>query len=122
MRAQSTTCEYAREAGDDHLRFVFERESLDFVVIDQSFVIDAVLHGVEELAGEIDLRAVRQMSAVRERHAEHRVARLEQREVNGLVGLRARVRLHVRVVGAEQLLRRARSRGFSAMSTNSQPP
>ena len=48
---------------------------------------------------------VRQVSAVREVHAEHRVARLQQREVDGHVRLRARVRLHVGVLGAEQLLR-----------------
>ena len=36
---------------------------------------------------------------------EHRVARLEEPEVHGHVRLRARVRLDVRVLGAEQLLR-----------------
>ena len=41
---------------------------------------------------------------MRERHAEDGVARLQQRQVDGLVGLRARMRLHVGVVGAEQLL------------------
>ena len=41
---------------------------------------------------------------MRQRHAEDGVARLQQREVHGLVGLRAAVRLHVGVVGAEQLL------------------
>ena len=49
--------------------------------------------------------AVRQVAAVREVHAEDRVARLEHRHVDGHVGLRARVRLHVDVLGAEQLLR-----------------
>src|SRR5262245_58388345 len=48
--------------------------------------------------------AVRQMSPVREVHAEDRVARFEQGEVDGHVGLRARMRLHVDVFGAEQLL------------------
>jgi hypothetical protein len=41
---------------------------------------------------------------MRQRHAEDGVARLQQRQVHGLVGLRARMRLHVGVVGAEQLL------------------
>ena len=41
---------------------------------------------------------------MRQRHAEDGVARLQQREVHGLVGLRAGMRLHVGVVGAEQLL------------------
>ena len=39
------------------------------------------------------------------RSAEDRVARLQQREVGGHVRLRARVRLDVRVLGAEELLR-----------------
>ena len=41
---------------------------------------------------------------MREVHAEHGVARLEQRQVDRHVGLRARVRLHVGVLGAEQRL------------------
>ena len=51
--------------------------------------------------------AVRQMPAVREVHAEHGVARLQQREIHRHVRLRARVRLHVRVLGSEQRLRAA---------------
>ena len=39
-----------------------------------------------------------------EREAEHLVARREHREVDGHVRLRARVRLHVRVLGAEERL------------------
>ena len=92
------------EAGDDHLRLVFQREAFDFGVIDQALVVHAVLHGVEQLAADVHLRAVREVAAVGERHAEDRVARIQQRQVHGLVGLRTRMRLHVRVVGAEQLL------------------
>ena len=47
--------------------------------------------------------AVRQVAAVREAHAEQRVARRRDREVGGQVGRRAGVRLHVGVLGAEQL-------------------
>ena len=47
---------------------------------------------------------------MREVHAEDRVARLERGEVDGHVRLRARVRLHVGVVGPEELLRARRSR------------
>ena len=49
--------------------------------------------------------AVRQVAAVREIHAQHRVARLQRGHVNGNVGLRARMRLHVGVLGAEQRFR-----------------
>ena len=47
---------------------------------------------------------MRQVAAVREVHAEHGVARLEQRHVDRHVRLRAGMRLHVDVVGAEQRL------------------
>ena len=64
---------------------------------------------------------VGQMTAVREVHPEHRVARLQQREVHSHVRLRARVRLDVGVLGAEELFR-APIASDSATSTNSQPP
>ncbi len=93
-----------RETGHDHFRLVLQRQLLDFVVIDQALVVDAVLHGVEQLARGIDLGAVGQVAAMRQRHAQDGVARLQQREIHRLVGLRAGMRLHVGVVGAEQLL------------------
>ena len=65
---------------------------------------DAVGHDRVELAGEIERVAVREVAAVRQVHAEHRVARLQQRHVDRHVRLRAGVRLHVDVVGAEQRL------------------
>ena len=45
-----------------------------------------------------------EMSAVGQIEAEHDVARLQGREVDGRVGLGAGVRLHVDVIGAEDLL------------------
>ena len=45
---------------------------------------------------------MRQVPAHRKAHPEHRVARIERRVVDGEVGLRARVRLHVGVIRAEQ--------------------
>jgi hypothetical protein len=48
---------------------------------------------------------VREVAAVREVHAEDRVAVLKGREVDRHVGLRPRVRLHVGVLGAEDFLR-----------------
>ena len=59
---------------------------------------------VVELAGDVQLHPVREMAAVVERHPHDRVAGLEHRHVGGVVGLGACVRLHVRVLGAEQLL------------------
>ena len=49
--------------------------------------------------------AVREMAAVREIHAEDRVAGLQNREINRHVGLAARVRLNVDMLGAEKLFR-----------------
>ena len=48
---------------------------------------------------------MRQVAAVGQVEAQHRVARLERREIDRRVGLRAAVRLHVGVLGAEELLR-----------------
>ena len=60
---------------------------------------------VVELAREVERMPVRQVAAVRQVHPEDRVARLQQREVDRHVGLRARVRLDVGVLGAEERLR-----------------
>ena len=43
------------------------------------------------------------MAALGEVHAEHRIARLQERKIYGEVRLRAGMRLHVRMLGAEQL-------------------
>ena len=64
----------------------------------------AVLAELVELAGEIGGVAVGEVAAVAEVHAEHLVARLQHGGVDGEVGLRAGVRLHVGVLGAEELL------------------
>ena len=93
-------------ADDDHLRLVLVGEAIELVVVDPLVLLaHAVRHDRVELAGEIQRVAVRQVAAVREVHAEHRVARLQQREVHRHVRLRARVRLDVGVVGAEERLR-----------------
>jgi hypothetical protein len=92
-----------REAGDDHARPMLLRELLDAHVVDLAGVrIEPVLHSLEQLAGEIHLRAVRQVPAVIEAHAEDRVAGIDQRQVRRGVRLRARMRLYVRVGRAEQ--------------------
>ena len=92
-------------AHHDHRRLVLVRESLEFLVVDPLIVFaDPVRDDVVQLAGEVERMTVREVAAVGQVHAQHRVARLYGGEVHRHVGLRARVRLHVRVLGAEQLL------------------
>ena len=76
-----------------------------------------------ELAAEVQGHAMGQVAAVGQVHAQDPVARLEDAEVGGHVGLGAGVRLDVDVLGArEQRQRPVAGRGRSAMSTYSQPP
>ena len=82
------------------------RQSLDFGVIDQAGVhVDPVLHSIEDLAGKIDLCAVCQVAAMRQAHTEDGVSWLEQRKIDRGIRLRTGVRLHIGVIGTEQLLR-----------------
>ena len=110
--------------GDDQLRLVLAGQFGDLrrSRCGGRVLADAVADDLEVLAGEVQLHAVRQVPAVGEVEAEDRVARLEGGEEDGHVRLRAGVRLHVGVVGAEELLRRRSMASRSATSTNSQPP
>src|ERR1044071_5321266 len=95
-----------RSAADNHLRVVLLRQTFELVVVYLlRLARDAVLRDLVAEAGEVQGVAVREVPAVREVHAENRVAVLQGREVDGHVRLRARVRLHVRVLRAEYLLR-----------------
>jgi hypothetical protein len=87
--------------------FGFSRSAVLFelVVVDGLGVAaDLVADDAVELAGEVELVAVGEVAAVGEVEAEDGVARGQQRHVGGGVGLRAGVRLHVGVLGAEELL------------------
>ena len=93
-----------RAAAHDQLRPHLLRLREHLVVVDQHRLArDAVVVELVELPGEVDLQAVGQMAAVVEREPEHAVAGLQDGEVHRHVRLRARVRLHVGVLGAEQL-------------------
>ena len=58
-----------------------------------------------KLAGKIRRMTVGEMAAVSEIHRQNLVARFDRGEINRHVRLRAAVRLHVDVFGAENLLR-----------------
>ena len=106
-RGEPLEVDYARvraRADHDHLGLMLVRKLLEFVVVDPLVVFaHAVRNDRVKLAGKIERVSVRQVAPVREVHPEDRIARLEQREVDGHVGLRAGMRLHVHVLGAEQL-------------------
>ena len=107
-RAEASGVHRARirgAAANDYLwpRFLRLREHV--VVVDgQRLGRDAVMDGVVEPAREVDLVAVREVSTLVEPERHQRVPRLQHSRVDGHVRLRARVRLDVRVLGAEQLL------------------
>jgi hypothetical protein len=92
------------ETGHDHFRLVLNSQALDFVVVDQAIVIDAVLYRVVQLARGGNAGAVGQVTTVGQAHTEDGVASVEQGQVHRAVGLRAGVWLDVGVVGTEQLL------------------
>ncbi len=104
------TCEVelarvGRPASDDELRLGLEGEALDLVHVDPVRLgIDLVGGDLVETAGDVELHAVAQVATVCERQAEDAIARLEQRVEDGGVRLGAGVRLHVGVLGAEELL------------------
>ena len=95
-----------RRARDDELRTVLARQRGQRLVVD-AFVLapHAVGDDLVLAAREGERMAVGEMASVREVHAEDLVALLEGRHVDGHVGLRARVRLDVGVLGREEGLR-----------------
>ena len=91
-----------RPAGEDQLRAELLGEARQRVHVDARVVVrHAIGDDVVEAAGEVEPHAVGEVAAVVELHAEDAVAGLEQRVERGGVGLGARVRLDVRVLGAE---------------------
>ncbi len=80
------------------------RLALHGLVVDLFLGVEAVAHDVEPLAAHVQRHAVGEVAAFGQAHAHDGVARLEEGQEHGLVGLRAGVRLHVGGVGAEQLL------------------
>jgi hypothetical protein len=84
---------------------VLEGQRLDLGHIDpQVRFAHVVGDHVVELAGKVDLHAVRQVSAVGQAQAHDGVARVQQCEHGGGVGLGAGVRLDVGELRAEQCL------------------
>ena len=91
--------------GHDQLRLMFPRQGGNLVEVDPVRVgPHAVTDEMVQLARDVQLHAVGQVSAVGQIEAQHDVAGLQRREVDGRIGLGAGVRLDVDVLGAEDLL------------------
>jgi hypothetical protein len=92
-----------RAAGPDELRALPAGQVPDLVEVDASRLpADAVPDGPEPLAGDRDAPAVCEVAAVRQLHPHHRVARAQERRVDGEIAGGPRVRLDVGVVYPEQ--------------------
>jgi hypothetical protein len=92
-------------AGEQELGPLAQRQLADLVEVDAVGVgPHAVLDRAEVAAGDRHRPAVGQVAAGRQAQAHHGVARLEEGEVDGEVGGRARVGLDVGVVGLKQRL------------------
>ena len=90
---------------DDHLWLALVRQPFELFVVDPLVVAaNAVGDNRIELARKVQRVAVGEVAPMREAHAEDRVARLKQRHVDRHVRLGPGVRLHVGMIGAEQLL------------------
>ncbi len=92
-------------AGHDQLRPVLPRQGREPIEVDPLRVgPHAVTDEMVQLARNVQLHAVGQMSAVGQIEAQHCIARLQRRHVDCRVGLRAGMRLDVGMFGPEDLL------------------
>ena len=91
---------------NDHARMMLGGEFFEGIVVDAlGLTVDSVGDDFVVAAGDVDGAAVREVSAVREIHAEDGVARLQEREEYRHIRLCARVGLNVRPRRTEKFLR-----------------
>ncbi len=93
-----------RSAADpDHARPVLAGDVANLVVVEHAGLDARAVRDLEIVsAGEVHSPAVRQVPAQGNRDSHDLVAEMGQRPVNGLIGRRAGIGLHVGVLGAEQ--------------------
>ena len=90
--------------GDDHLGLVLLGQRYDLIKVDAMvFRIDPVGVELVELAADVQRHPVCQVTTLGKIQSENDIAGLELGEVDGHIGLRARVRLYVGVFGPEKL-------------------
>ncbi len=91
---------------DNDFGFVLLRLGFHFIEIDGlRLPVHAVENHIVEPPGKVGRASVGEMAPVGEVHAEDRVAGLKHGEINGHVGLGARMGLNVHVIGSEKFLR-----------------
>ncbi len=94
-----------RPAGEQQLGAVLARETRHLVHVHQPRLrVGLIGHHLVEFPRDVELHAVGQVPAVGQRQAHNLLAGLQQRVIDGGVGLRTGVRLHVGVLGSEQCL------------------
>ena len=93
-----------RRASDDQLGAMFMGQPLHRVVVDGLVGVQAIAHHLEPLAAHVQGHAVGQVPAFGQAQAHDGVAGLQQAEEDGLVGLRARIGLHIGMGRTKQLL------------------
>ena len=92
-------------AGREHLRANFLGLLGKGIIVDTAIVLrDAVVGDLVELAGEVGLVSVGEVTTMRQIHGEDFIAGLEDAEVDGHVGLATAVGLNVGMLGSEKLL------------------
>src|SRR5690606_7077797 len=82
-------------AAHDQLGLVLASQLLERVVVQFFLVVQAVRDKVVKLAGSVDRRTVCKVAPFSETHSQYGVAGLQNSHVDSLVGLRARIGLHV---------------------------
>lgn len=83
-------------SGDDDLGLMLYGQRFHRIVIDAlGLRVDVVVYDLVELARTVDRRAVRQVTAVQQVHAQDDIARVEQRGIHGIIGRGPRQRLDV---------------------------
>ena len=90
-------------ASEDELGLHLVGDAPHLVVVDAlGHLVDRVLVRLVEFAGEVDAPAMREVAAVRQAKPHDGSAGLDEAEVDGHVGGRTRVGLHVGMFGAEE--------------------
>ena len=89
--------------GNYHLRLALQCNLSHIIVIEESFVIDAIRHAVKVLARHINRRPMGQMSAMIQIHAHKGISRLHHRKKYRHICLCAGMGLYVHVLTAKHL-------------------